>query len=160
MTESVPSRGSYALFAGLLLVVVLILAGSVTAIWYRTSQRTILESPHSGVAIAEETARATAWVRLKEDNGELKGIELRPRGEATFRPVTDARSGTDAALTALESRLKELRPLDLGRETMVMIEADPGLLQKHLIRVYDVCKAAGYGQITFTPTATRLRGLR
>lgn len=159
MDDAPQRRGRFALFAGLLVLAMLGLAAAVAGVWRLSSQRMVLQAPDGGEMIAEETARATAWVRLKEDAGKLAAIELRPRGSATFQSVASPCHDLDVALTALQSHLKKLRPSDGGRETLVVIEADGGLKQRHLVRVYDACKAAGYGQITFTQAAARSQGL-
>ncbi len=83
-------------------------------------------------------------------DGEPSRILLKKPEDAQPNLITDATDGTlDEGLKKLENELKRLLKQPGAVKTNIKLEGDGDLKHMYVMRVYDVCKLAGYQNISF-----------
>jgi biopolymer transport protein ExbD len=78
---------------------------------------------------------------------------LRAENAGQPTPVADSDKDFETGLRLLRRELDQLQKSPSAGKG-INIQADPSLLNDYLVKVYDVCKAAGYRSIGFVPPLT------
>lgn len=79
-------------------------------------------------------------------DGQPGAISLKGPADAAPQLVADTDETLEASLTRLGQRLKKMKTDADGR---VLLECQAELKHQYVMRVYDVCKGAGFGNIAF-----------
>jgi len=85
-------------------------------------------------------------IERTRSDGQPAAILLKGSADATAQLVADTDETLDVSLVRLGQRLKTMKS-DAG--VRVLLECQANLKHQYVMRVYDVCKGAGFGNIAF-----------
>lgn len=129
--------------------------------------------PEGDALVVVVKAMPRGQVEGKLQEGDPTRIQLkRPEGGGTAETIADVDAdavteptqgervlrGFEAGLDKLKLELEKAQKAPGGAQSTVSIEADPGLHHGWFVRVYDVCKAAGFKGVGFVPPALSAQG--
>ena len=110
--------------------------------------------PDSDPDLAEALlVKVKAVAKGQQEKGRFDGqpsrIELSRPGNPEAKTVTDTEDTLDDGLKKLEAELKQVLKEPGAIKTSIKLEGDHDLKHMYMMRVYDVCKQAGYRNISF-----------
>jgi biopolymer transport protein ExbD len=82
-------------------------------------------------------------------DGQPSRIEISRPGNPDAKTVTDAEDTLDEGLGKLKTELERILKEPGAIKTNIKLEGDSDLKHMYMMRVYDVCKQAGYRNISF-----------
>lgn len=86
-------------------------------------------------------------------DGEPKKILLKLPTDTSYQQIADTANelSIEQGLKVLDTKLKEVATQPGSEKANIKIEGDGDLKQQYVMRVYDVCKRAGYAKVHFVP---------